>query len=281
MKNFEKTLDEAIAHIQYAFRKDVLCTVKVSRQGFERTPMDQQAFDAQGLRECVEEGQRQGGTVTITVHASNGFAKDMVTRRYLPHTFIKITNEKMLKDMSNPNPASSEAAEPPKMDATMAMFMMGITEKQLLSEQQRVEDLRKTVKHLEEKIQELKDKNNDLQLDNRFKDKEHQLALAGVEQNSKSGLAGVFEAAKTLPPDVLGILVTKLMGGGAPQLPMGSLPVAANLTPVQQEAIREINNILAQLSEEQLSKVYAVAHYAKQGNLNLDTVLAQVNNAAA
>lgn len=162
------------------------------------------------------------------------------------------------------------------------MFIMSMKDEQLRYERERNAELRDQAKMLETAMKDLLTKNQELQMDVRFKAKEHEMTLAGIEQSSKKGFAAIVDVLQNMKPEVLGMLMSVAMPGRMPmpQLPMGSVPMVSSLTQNQQEAITEINGLLSGMSEEMLTKLYAVALYAKQGNINLDHVLAQINGAA-
>ncbi|WP_162054523.1 hypothetical protein [Pontibacter pamirensis] len=293
------TLPQAIAEIQAMPHKGLQCAVVAipydEEEAKPRKLMPQQDFDAETVSREVEKAftYYAGHDVLLKVYARRGFRRD--GPRYEIQTTFQLINDTenmsgLSKNQSNysyPQPSPQPEGNgggyqyPSDMGQT-GMFIMSMKDEQLRHERGRNTELRDQVKILETTVKDLIAKNQELQMDVRFKDKEHEITLAGIEQNSKKGFSAIVDVLQNMKPEVLGMLMSVAMPGrvAMPQLPMGGVPMPSNLTQNQQEAITEINSLLSDMGEEMLTKLYAVALYAKQGNINLDNILAQINGAA-
>ncbi|MFD3001432.1 hypothetical protein ACFS7Z_13755 [Pontibacter toksunensis] len=283
------TLDTAIALIHRMPNSELYTQLAVLHEaGAKPTPLTPEAeFDEGSLYAQAQAAFNEYPYSSIQLHVKrkNGLLRGEI-RLLTKNIFTLIKDSANMgaltikKSYLPKSESESENAFLPGMSET-ARIIVQMKQEQLEESRELVKELRDQHKMDQDTIRKLTDENNKLQLDARMREREFEIEKRELEVNKPKGLEGVMQTVQGLPESVTLALISRFLGPApAPQIQMGAAPMMPGLTANQQALITELNKELSQWDEQQLTKLYAVVIYAKQGQIHLDRVIAQVQHAA-
>lgn len=152
-------------------------------------------------------------------------------------------------------------------------WMLAEKDRRIGEKDEVIRDLRDANKIQADSIRQLTEKNNELLLDQKTLGRTHELNLREArmeaEASQQKGLGGVMQQMGSLPPDLLTMVVGRLLGTPTPAPQLGGPALPAGLSTGQQEAIQAVIGLMSQ-SDEVAIKIYSAVMVFAQRPGGLD-----------